>query len=104
MGTLSESVTIIGSATNLSPLPWLSPPPLGKGMVGRAGLPLTAVPLLGSLPSDREEGNVPVDPGRPAPVTVKGEVLEVEVARYEIARWLSAFDLPSAPPLSLGTG
>ena len=41
--------------------------------------------MLGSLPSGREEGNVPVDPGRPAPVTVKGEVLEVEVARYEIA-------------------
>jgi hypothetical protein len=103
MGALSESVTVIGSPTNLSPLPWLSPPPLGKGMVGRTGLPLTAVPLLGSLPSGHE-GNVPVDPGRPAPATVKGEVLEVEVARYEIARWLSAFDLPSAPPLSLGIG
>ena len=63
MGTLSESVTVIGLATNFSPIPWLSPPPLGKGMVGRAGLPLTAVPLLGPLPSGREEGNVPVDPG-----------------------------------------
>jgi hypothetical protein len=30
--------------------------------------------------------------------------LEIGVARYEVARWLTGFDLPSAPPLSLGTG
>lgn len=43
MGTLNEPVPVTGLAENLSPMPRMAPPPLGKEMAGAEGALVSVV-------------------------------------------------------------